>query len=152
MGFAKNLAHLRRAHGYMSQTQLAKALAAQYGDKAPTAQSISAWETLKWKPSRDNVELLGDFFNVSTDWLLRNHDTYADNGVLPPPSQKSWINQIEPPVQKQQDSYSLDELEAIIHSLLQKQKLTEDEEMLLDAWRCEDYATILELIAIKLKK
>lgn len=66
MDFADRLKELRKARGY-SQQDLAKKV-------GMSKSSISMYEVGERAPSIEVLELFGDFFNVSTDYLLGKED------------------------------------------------------------------------------
>lgn len=64
--FSERLKELRKNMGY---TQ--KEIAEQIGTSQPSYQN---WEKGSRKPSRETIQKLADFFNVSTDYLLGQTD------------------------------------------------------------------------------
>lgn len=64
--FTERLKSLRKEAGL---TQ--KDMANTFGTSQPSYQQ---WESGKRKPSKDSLEKLANFFNVSTDYLLGNSD------------------------------------------------------------------------------
>ena len=64
--FSERLKELRKNMGY---TQ--KEIAEQIGTSQPSYQN---WEKGSRKPSRETIQKLADFFNVSTDYLLCQTD------------------------------------------------------------------------------
>ena len=66
MGFAERLKELRMRKGYSQQD-----LASKIG---LSKSSISMYEVGAREPSLEVLELVGDFFNVTTDYLLGKED------------------------------------------------------------------------------
>lgn len=75
MTLGERIQQLRKLGGF-SQEQLAEAMSV-------SRQAISKWETDQSLPEIDNILLLSNFFNISTDQLLGNEPPVTD-GVAPP--------------------------------------------------------------------
>ena len=73
MAFGETLANLRKAKG-LSQEQLAEEIKL-------TRQTISKWELNQSIPDIDYLFKLSDFFDVSTDYLIKGEN--ADEGPTP---------------------------------------------------------------------
>lgn len=63
MNIAERIQHLRKTKG-ISQEQLAD-------DIGVSRQAVSKWESIQSVPDIDRIILLADYFNVSTDYILR---------------------------------------------------------------------------------
>jgi transcriptional regulator with XRE-family HTH domain len=73
--FGKILATLRKSKG-LSQYELAEKLGLSRGQ-------IGNYEQGKRQPDYDTLQLIADFFNVSTDYLLGRENEKSNNGNLP---------------------------------------------------------------------
>ncbi len=65
--FPERLKSLRKEAGYKNQTSIAKELHI-------SQQNYSQWESGNRNPSKKTLEMLANFFNVSTDYLLGKTD------------------------------------------------------------------------------
>lgn len=65
--FPERLKTLRKEAGYPNQTSIARELHI-------SQQTYSQWESGKRNPSKNTLETLANFFNVSTDYLLGKTD------------------------------------------------------------------------------
>lgn len=70
MTFGNRLKDLRKKHG-LSMDELGKYI-------GTSSSRISDWENAKTHPSSNFVVALSDFFNVSTDWLLKGSEPNKD--------------------------------------------------------------------------
>lgn len=79
MTFGENLVNLRKGKG-VSQEQLAEVLGL-------ARQTISKWELNQSTPDLQNIIKISEFFQVSTDYLLKGEaaesgDTYEKDGTV----------------------------------------------------------------------
>jgi len=70
--FPERLKSLRKEAGYKNQTSIAKELHI-------SQQNYSQWESGNRNPSKKTLEMLANFFNVSTDYLLGKTDIKETN-------------------------------------------------------------------------
>ena len=71
MNLADRIQSLRKAKG-ISQEQLADQIGV-------SRQSVSKWESEQSTPDLDKIILLSDFFDVTTDYLLKGIELVKDN-------------------------------------------------------------------------
>ena len=75
MDLAERLQDLRKKAGY-SQEQLADLLGI-------SRQAVSKWESGQTSPDLEKIVLLSEFFEVSTDYLLKGTQIASGQGVRP---------------------------------------------------------------------
>lgn len=75
MNIADRIQHLRKTEG-ISQEQLADSIGV-------SRQAVSKWESEQSIPDLDKIVLLSDFFEVTTDYLLKGIEPSNDNAEKP---------------------------------------------------------------------
>lgn len=75
MNLANRIQHLRRSKG-ISQEELANKLGV-------SRQAVSKWESEQTSPDLDKIILLSDFFDVTTDYLLKGIEPLAKDAIEP---------------------------------------------------------------------
>lgn len=75
MNLSERIQHLRKTKG-ISQEQLAD-------DIGVSRQAVSKWESVQSVPDIDKIILLAEYFNVSTDYLLRGIEQNIANKTKP---------------------------------------------------------------------
>jgi len=95
MKLAEKIQDLRKKNG-LSQEQLAEQLGI-------SRQAISKWESEQSTPDIDKVVLISDFFNVSTDYLLKQEKAISEDSV----NQEEYTIEVNVKMSKKAFSYLL---------------------------------------------